>query len=83
MSKKRIKNTTSTKKAIAHRFQGTLSLVIPCYNESKRIGKLLKSLKTFDKQWEQGLEIIIVDDGSQDDSVKKIEAELNLLILHH
>ncbi len=72
MSKKRAINP-SAKKVINHNFTGSLSLVIPCYNESNRINKLLKTLQKFDKQWENPLEITIVDDGSSDDTVKKIQ----------
>jgi len=35
--------------------------------------KLSKTLSVFDKQWQSPLEIIIVDDGSKDNSVQKIE----------
>jgi glycosyltransferase involved in cell wall biosynthesis len=72
MSKKRT-TTSPEKKVFKHKFKGSLSLVIPCYNESKRINNLLNALKSFDRQWENPLEIIIVDDGSSDDSVKKIQ----------
>jgi glycosyltransferase involved in cell wall biosynthesis/tetratricopeptide (TPR) repeat protein len=78
MSKKRSKsNTATTKKIINHRFSGSLSLVIPCYNESKRISNLLKVLKNFDQQWEQPLQITLVDDGSTDDTVAQIEQKIN------
>ncbi len=73
MSKKRVKSTVP-KKVIKHNFKGSLSLIIPCYNESKRIKKLLSTLQSFDKRWEQALEIILVDDGSNDDSAEKIKA---------
>ncbi|MFT5765938.1 MAG: glycosyltransferase involved in cell wall biosynthesis, partial [Saprospiraceae bacterium] len=69
MSKKRT-NTSSEKKVFKHNFKGSLSLVIPCYKESKRVNNLLNSLKSFDRLWENPLEIIIVDDGSSDDTVK-------------
>ena len=54
-----------------------LSLIIPCYNESKRIDLMMNGLLDFDTKFNQAYEIIIVDDGSKDDSVKKIESELN------
>ena len=54
-----------------------LSLIIPCYNESKRIDLMLNGLMDFDAKFNQAYEIIIVDDGSKDDSVKKINDELN------
>lgn len=73
MSKKKQKTTVLKKSPTKHKFSGKLSLVIPCYNESKRIDNLLSTLKGFDKKWNQPLEFIIVDDGSTDDSVKVIE----------
>lgn len=45
------------------------SVVIPVYNEEKSIAECLKSLKT---QSYKPIEIIIVDDGSQDDTLKII-----------
>lgn len=78
MSKKRSKSTSpSTKKITNHRFNGSLSLVIPCYNESKRINNLLKTLKSFDQQWEQPLQITLVDDGSTDDTVEQIKKNVS------
>ena len=47
----------------------TLSIIIPCYNEAKNIEKILSRIldvKKIDKQ------IIIVDDKSTDNSIKKI-----------
>ena len=60
-------------KTVSTNFQGKLSLIIPCYNESKRAANLLKTLKSFDRKWENELEIILVDDGSKDDTIKVIE----------
>ncbi len=53
-----------------------LSLVIPCYNESSRIHLMMDGLKEFDAKFNQPYEVIIVDDGSKDDSVAKMEALL-------
>lgn len=63
----------SKPKATTNNFTGKLSLVIPCYNESKRVGNLLQKLKDFDRKWENELQIVLVDDGSKDDTVKKIQ----------
>ena len=50
-----------------------LSIVIPCYNEENRIVNTLRKIVNFcDKKIER-YEIIIVDDGSTDDTVKVIE----------
>ncbi|MBN2406600.1 MAG: glycosyltransferase family 2 protein [Elusimicrobia bacterium] len=47
-----------------------LSIVIPCYNESKRIGATLRTIDAF--LHEKGIvsEIIAVDDGSSDNTVE-------------
>ncbi|WP_336867002.1 glycosyltransferase family 2 protein [Peribacillus frigoritolerans] len=45
---------------------------IPCYNESKNILKCLDSI-TSQSDVFQGIEVLIVDDGSTDDTVKIIE----------
>ena len=72
MSKRRPGKDSRTKSS-PNNFKGKLSLVIPCYNESKRAGKLYQTLKDFDRKWGKELQIILVDDGSKDDTVKKIQ----------
>jgi dolichol-phosphate mannosyltransferase len=52
-----------------------LSVVIPVYNESSLIDELLKRVKTNVKSITEDYEIIIVDDGSQDNTWKLIEVE--------
>jgi glycosyltransferase involved in cell wall biosynthesis/tetratricopeptide (TPR) repeat protein len=51
-----------------------VSLVIPCYNEEGRVDELLKGLEDFSLQAKFVFEIIIVDDGSNDETVNKIES---------
>lgn len=41
-------------------------MVIPAYNESKRILRTLRSLKSYFKDVDYGYEVIVVDDGSKD-----------------
>ncbi|MBA2422214.1 MAG: glycosyltransferase [Chitinophagales bacterium] len=53
---------------------GKLSLVIPCYNEEKRIPQMISSLQEFTKKSVVDYEIIVVDDGSTDRSVSLIES---------
>ncbi len=72
MSKRKQKSIPTKKSPPKHKFEGKLSLVIPCYNESKRIGNLANTLKDFDKKWNLPLEFILVDDGSSDDTAVKI-----------
>jgi dolichol-phosphate mannosyltransferase len=52
-----------------------LSVVIPVYNESSLIDELVKRVKTNVKLITEDYEIIIVDDGSQDNTWKSIENE--------
>ncbi len=52
-----------------------ISVVIPAYNESKRLPKTLKIISGFFDRREYNYEIIVVDDGSTDstsDKVKKL-----------
>ncbi|HTM66432.1 MAG TPA: glycosyltransferase [Flavipsychrobacter sp.] len=46
-----------------------LSLVIPCYNEAGRIELLYKDLAVFMEQWHASLEVIIINDGSKDNTL--------------
>ena len=55
-----------------------LSLVIPVYNESSLIDELVKRVKTNVKLITEDFEIIIVDDGSQDDTWNSIQNEAKL-----
>lgn len=48
------------------------SIIVPCYNESKRVDNIktiLEYLKNLDKPWE----LIVVNDGSTDDTLIKLE----------
>jgi glycosyltransferase involved in cell wall biosynthesis len=55
-----------------------LSIVIPVYNESSLIDELVKRVKTNVKLITEDYEIIIVDDGSQDNTWNSIENEAKL-----
>ena len=46
-----------------------LSLVIPCYNEASRAALLSGGLQDFVTRWPARAEIILVDDGSTDDTL--------------
>lgn len=54
-----------------------LSVIIPCYNESARVGLMMNGIADFDKKWKGRYEVIIVDDGSKDDTVDKIASLLD------
>lgn len=50
-----------------------ISLVIPAYNEADRIGNCLDQLTIWASQRTESIEIIVVDDGSQDTTVAVAE----------
>ena len=50
-----------------------LSLVVPCMNEEDGIDTLVTRLSAITAQWHQQAEIILVDDGSTDDTWSAIE----------
>jgi len=50
-----------------------ISVVIPCYNEERYILKLLKKIIKIKKKHRLNLEIIVVDDGSTDNSKREIK----------
>jgi glycosyltransferase involved in cell wall biosynthesis len=58
-----------------NKFMPHLSVVIPVYNESSLIDELVKRVKSNVKLITEDYEVIIVDDGSQDDTWSSIENE--------
>lgn len=59
---------------------GKLSFVIPCFNESTRLGQVFSKLSDFNKQWDGDLEIMFVDDGSTDGTPLFLEQIVGKLI---
>src|SRR3712207_5529033 len=51
----------------------SLSIVVPAYNESARIGKTLRELLAYLEDQPGGGEVIVVDDGSKDDTSRVAE----------
>ena len=51
-----------------------LSIVVPCYNESKDIAKNSEIIKNYLKSIKQDYELILVNDGSKDNTKEVIEA---------
>jgi len=60
-----------------------LSLIIPCYNEKKRISQTLSQIIEFLNPKNINYEIITVDDGSGDDSFQIIQKFSNVKIIKH
>jgi len=53
-----------------------LSVIIPAYNEGKRIEKTLMSVYGHLSRQDFDYEVLVVDDGSTDDTVRKIKSHL-------
>jgi len=61
-----------------------LSVVIPAYNEEKRIEKTVRDINNYLKKQDYGYEILVVNDGSKDktaDVVLSLQAEITNLRL--
>jgi dolichyl-phosphate beta-glucosyltransferase len=53
-----------------------LSIVVPMYNESSRVESGLKEILSYLQKAQSSAEVILVDDGSRDDTVARVEALL-------
>lgn len=54
----------------------TISIVIPVYNEEKRIKKTLDSIVSQTKNWQEKIEILFANDGSKDNTTGVINSVL-------
>lgn len=65
----------------------SISVVLPCFNEAGSIGPLLEEFRAVLSPMAMPFEIIVVDDGSTDDSVARLDALARtmpqLLVLRH
>ena len=52
-----------------------LSIIIPCYNEERRLPRSLPRIQEYLRQSGLSYEILVVDDGSSDGTVRYVEAE--------
>lgn len=59
---------------IEHRNQMYISIVIPAYNEERRIVRTLEAITAFLDRKSYGSEVIVVDDGSSDGTVAAVAA---------
>src|SRR6266516_612794 len=55
----------------------SLSIVVPAYNEGARLGKSLRAIVTYLNEYAPASELIVVDDGSTDDTANTARAELS------
>jgi glycosyltransferase involved in cell wall biosynthesis len=53
-----------------------LSIVVPCYNESRNLGTLLDRFRQVLSPQRTGVEVVLVNNGSTDDSATTLEREL-------
>jgi dolichyl-phosphate beta-glucosyltransferase len=58
-----------------------LSIVIPMYREAARIGPTLRAVAEYAKRADRSIELILVDDGSDDSTVATVESLLRELPL--
>lgn len=55
----------------------SLSIVVPAYNEGERLGRSLRAIVTYLNEYAPASELIVVDDGSSDDTAGTARAELS------
>ncbi len=64
-----------------------LSVVVPVYNEASRIPATLRQVLEYLKQRPENCEVVVVDDGSTDDTVEQVQAVCreagNVRLLRH
>ncbi len=70
---KNIPSSPSQKLPVSGTRDFLLSLIVPCYNESARVDIMLQGIAEFEEKWKSAYEVIVVDDGSKDDTVQKIQ----------
>ena len=54
------------------------SIIVPVYNEAKTILEVLKNLNNL-KKYYQNIQIIVINDGSRDDTLKILENNKSLI----
>lgn len=69
----KIKLSAINKTLILHNMKNSLSIVIPAFEESERIGKSLVEILSYIKSQNLDAELIVVDDGSKDDTAQVAE----------
>jgi putative flippase GtrA len=64
---------------VPEKFNFELSIIIPAYNEEKRIIKTIHSIKEYLNFKNINAEIIVVDDGSKDNTVEVVQSLSSLI----
>jgi glycosyltransferase involved in cell wall biosynthesis len=59
----------------AHNYTGKLSLIIPLYNEVERFPRMVKTLRKFEQYWKVAYEVLLVNDGSSDNTLELLQEE--------
>lgn len=59
-----------------------LSIIIPCYNEANRLPRTLRETAAYFRDPSRSIEIIVVSDGSEDDTKAVSERELGHMPAH-
>ena len=62
-----------------HKFTVDISLVSAIYNEAEGVDLLLEKINEVFSKVTQSYEIIIVDDGSSDDSLEKLKKAVDII----
>jgi len=60
-----------------------VSIIIPAYNEEKSIKNVIKDIKKYAKRIKGKVEIIVVDDGSNDSTLNIIKKMYGIKIVRH
>jgi glycosyltransferase involved in cell wall biosynthesis len=60
-----------------------LSVVIPAYNEAARIGRSLQAIQSYLRSKSFSAELIVVDDGSTDDTVQVVTQHPEIRVLRN
>lgn len=73
------KKTTIPKHSskVVSNYEGKLSLVIPLYNECERFHYLEEALTQFETAWKIPYEVILVNDGSNDNTLQLLQTAYN------
>ncbi len=65
------------------KYQSMISVIIPFHNEKENLQPLHKKLVQVLKSTKEDFEIVFVDDGSTDNSAKKIEGKEKTMVAYH